>query len=368
MNILFTGGGTGGHVIPAVAMAEELKRRYPEARIGFISRSGGKENDIIRKSDIPLYTLQISGLKRKICKENLRIIKQALEAKRRAGNMIDEFKPDAVIGTGGYVCWPVITAAEERGVPTAIHESNATLGLTTRLLMKKVKLLLLGADIENRVSKGKFVGNPLRAGFSVYTKQRARRELGVKEGARLIVSVGGSIGAERLNQAIFSLIKDFSLKDEGIFHLHGAGHRFFDSIPEKLKGASLEKSGVRIVPFIENMPRALYAADLVISRCGSMTLSELAFVGAPAILIPSPNVTADHQRKNAEYYSSGGAARVIDERSLTDTALAEAVKELIFDSTALSNMSLAMKAMATPNAAKNAIDLVERELLGIKPA
>ena len=361
MNILFTGGGTAGHIVPALALAEEFKKRDPKIRFGFVSRSGGKENEIIKREDIPLYTINIKGLVRKFSLENFRVITAAFQAKRDAAKIIEEFLPDIVIGTGGYVTWPVISAANERKIPTVIHESNATLGLTTRLLMKKADLVLLGANIKKEITRSVFVGNPLRRGFDTYSKDVARRELGIDSNQKLIVSVGGSIGADKLNRASFELMEAFSRENPEICHLHSTGYRYYGDIPYELKYLCRGKYGCRIVPFIENMARALHAADIVISRCGAMTLSELAHIGVPAILIPSPNVTANHQVRNAEYYSSHGAAVIVEEKDLIGGRLIEEVNKLLFDDKVLHQMSIAMRSLATPDAAKSIVDLIENK-------
>ena len=351
MNILFTGGGTAGHIIPAVAIAEALKKRIGECNIAFVGREGGKENEIIAKNGLKAYTIPIHGIERRLSAANIKHIKNAFLTKRAAAKIIKDFGADMIIGTGGYVCWPVISAGADMKIKTVIHESNAVAGLTTKLLARKADMILCGTE-GLKLKGAQYTGNPIRGDFDKYTKASARASFGIKPSQKFIVSVGGSIGAEKFNRAAIALMESFSLPDERICHLHGCGHRYFDEISAEFPHLCRGKDGVRILQFINDMPKALIAADIVISRCGAITLSELAYCGTPAILIPSPNVTANHQLKNALYYEAAGAARLITEKDLTPDTLTRTVKDMIFNDTLLRDMSFSMKKLSKRDSAE----------------
>ncbi len=357
MKIILSGGGTAGHVNPAVAIAEEIVRDNPKSEILFIGRSGGKENLQITDRGFPLRTLNVSGLKRKLTKDNFSVIKNAIEARREAEKIINEFKPDVILGTGGYVCWPVLSAGQKLEIPTAIHESNIMPGLTTKLLARKCRLILLGYEGSgaNIRTKGKIctVGTPVRADFSKIDRQKARQELNISDNDCFILSFGGSIGAERLNEAVIKMMKDYSAGRKSVVHLHATGERYFN----KFKNLSSfdDSERCRILPYISDMPRMMKAADIVITRCGAMTLSEIAQVGVAAILIPSPNVSGNHQYKNAKYICDSGAADLIEEKNLTSEALIATASRLKNDKIARKIRAKKVKEFSYPNAAKEAV-------------
>lgn len=364
MNILLAGGGTAGHTNPALAIAEAFMTKHRDVNIAFVGREGGRENSLVEKADIKLYTIPISGLSRNLSLENVRNIKKALCARTEALKIIEEFKPDAVIGTGGYVCWPVLSAAIKAKIPTALHESNAVLGLSSKLLARKCNLLLLGAKPDGlKYKNAHFTGNPLRKSFVSINKKQARRLLRIPDSKIFIVSVGGSIGAKKLNDVCISVMKSFSMQHSNIIHLHSCGHRYFEEIRKSEKRLCEKTDGCRIVPFIDNMACVLSAADIVISRCGAMTLSEIAFCGTPAILVPSPNVTGNHQFINAEYFCRSNAALMIEESNLTETHLTGHIKKLINNPPFVEKMKKNMYSLAVRNAGDKIVELLERKML-----
>ncbi len=353
MRLIFTGGGTGGHVYPAIAIAEEMRAKYPDTELLFIGRCGGDENRAAEGADIPLKTLNVRGISRSLSPRNLSSIFLALRAEMSARKIIRDFAPDAVIGTGGYVSWPVLHAAHALGIPTAIHESNAYPGLVTRLLSKHCDLTLLGngaaAGYLKNAKHISTVGNPLRRGFKTISKEAARSRLGIYGNRRLLVSFGGSIGATKVNDACISLMKSFSSSRRDIIHIHATGKRFFDEytrITESLPNNCLP------VPYIDDMPLVLSAADAVICRCGAMTLAEIAATKTPAILIPSPNVTDDHQYKNGKTAAESGGAFLITEGELTEARLTECVKRILDSDAEGRKMSRCIASLARPHAAE----------------
>lgn len=333
MNIILSGGGTAGHVNPALAIAEEIYHQDKSSKILFIGRCGGKENLLITKAGFKLKTIDIEGLKRKITTDNLRVLSKATKARKTAENIIRDFKPDLVLGTGGYVCWPVLSSAQKLGIPNVIHESNTAPGLVTRFLAKGCNLVLLGnesakARIRTK-AKTKVVGTPLRSDFCKVTRSEARKYLNLHDDDFFILSFGGSIGAEKLNEAVVDVMKHYSSRKTDVVHIHGAGERFYKNY-ENLR-FSLENSRCEIKPYISDMSLMMHAADVVISRCGAMTLSEISAVGVDAILIPSPNVTGNHQYKNAKHLESCHMATVIEEKNLNSTEIIKLLKKLKSD-------------------------------------
>jgi UDP-N-acetylglucosamine--N-acetylmuramyl-(pentapeptide) pyrophosphoryl-undecaprenol N-acetylglucosamine transferase len=262
-----------------------------------------------------------------------------------------------VIGTGGYVCWPVLSAAHSLKKFTAMHESNAEAGLCTRLLSDKVDILLLGQKSEDAVKNGVFAGNPIRKAFYTINRKEARSKLGIGEKETLILSVGGSIGAEKLNDACINLMRNYSLSTPGIVHVHACGKRYYDAVISEF-GDTISNKKCKIVPFINDMATHLHAADLVISRCGAMTLSEIAYCSVPSILIPSPNVTNDHQTKNASHYSKMGASVMIEEKELTEQLLRNTVRSLIENKPKRIQMKIAAKEISVDNAAAKCVDII----------
>lgn len=358
MKIILTGGGTGGHVTPALSVAQRLLREDPKTEILFIGRKDGKENDAVKKAGLPLFELEIYGIKRSLNLTNLKRIFKAVSAKRKAKAVIKSFSPDVVLGTGGYVCWPVLSAAKDLGIPTAIHESNTCPGLVTRVLSRRSTAVLLNyGETANHLKRNKncmTVGNPVNEELYRTRRDDARASLGLTDKSVFILSFGGSGGADVLNKSIAALMKNVSSCMKGVYHLHATGKSYYDkelAEKERLRGC-------KTVPYIDNMPRYLCAADIVICRCGAMTLSELAAAGCCAVLIPSPNVTADHQRKNAALFCERGAAIMIEESELCDGKLDKTVKELILNKNLRDTLSQRISKLKTPTAAKNIVEIL----------
>lgn len=360
MRAILTGGGTAGHVSPAIAIAEEILTKEADSEILFVGREGGEENEAVCRTGFQLRTLKIEGLARRFSPKGLKSIFIAVKSLFGAEKIIREFSPDVVIGTGGYVCWPMLKRAQAARIPTLIHESNAVPGLTTRLLSKKCSRVLLNfpeckarlGKIENTV----VVGNPVIKDFSQISRQNARRRLGIDTKKFLIVSFGGSGGAERLNEIILRVIRDFSEPNENIAHIHASGRKYFQSMISKAPELEKGKKGAKILPYINNMPEMLAAADLVISRSGAMTVSEIAAAAVPSILIPSPNVSDNHQYKNAKALAERSAALLFEESSLTPESLISAIRKIEGSRPLQLAMRSAVSALATKDAKSKIYD------------
>ena len=332
MKFIICGGGTGGHVSPAIAIYDALKEQCRDAEFLFVGRDGGAENQAYKATGERLVTLHVSGLSRKSLKKAARGLLSAIRARKAAKALIKAEKPDMIMGTGGYVCWPILSVGAKMGKSTVIHESNALPGLATRMLCRHVDLVLLNyAEASEHLPRKNnihVVGNPLRKEFKKIDKRLARRKLGVRDNDVMILSFGGSLGSQKINEAVIDLMRCYSSKKSNIKHLHAMGATSYKEIAQQTLSDLNNKNGCKIVPYIEDMATAMSAADIVISRCGAMSLSEICAVGVAAILVPSPNVADNHQLKNAKHLERAGAATIIEEDSLSLRSLMNEVHNL----------------------------------------
>lgn len=336
MKILFTGGGTGGHVNPAIAIADLARQNIPGVEIAFVGTEHGIENTLVPKSGYPLYHVRVSGFNRRrlVSLGNLKALYYAVTSPYEARRIVREFRPDIVIGTGGYVSWPLIVAASRMGVPTIVHESNATPGLTVRKLQKYADEILINfSETAEELTEAEYVlriGNPLRGDFGKYTYAEARAQLGIADDEVYILSYGGSMGAEKVNEAMLAVMRDYERDNEKVRHLHATGKIECKESMRRFREAGLEgHDRVRMEEYIYDMALQMAAADVVISRAGSVTLAELALLGKAAILIPSPNVANNHQYKNARSLARAGAAVVVEEKELTPERIVSEVRDLV---------------------------------------
>lgn len=333
MKAIICGGGTGGHVYPAIAISEVIESAYPDSEIFFVGRRGGKENTAYENTKKELFLLDVAGISRSLSIKNLSSILKAIRAKASSKKLLKRIKPDIVIGTGGYVCWPMLSSAIELKIPTLLHESNAYPGMVTRMLAHKCTGVMLNYDAAisclPKANNAILTGTPVRRGFEYYTRESARKLLGVKDDEIMILSFGGSLGSSCLNDAIIEMMEKFSRPSEKIRHFHASGKNHFEEIKKKHPALVVGDSGCKILPFIDDMPLYMRACDIAITRSGAITLSELAASGVGAILVPSPNVSDNHQFKNAKTLVDMGAAIMIEESCLNGERLIKEAKELI---------------------------------------
>lgn len=307
MNVIFTCGGTAGHVNPALALAGFLRERDPKTRILFVGAERGLERDLIAHTPYPFRTVNISSFHRSLrpkeLRHNLVSVRNLMHAKREADAILDEFQPDLIVGTGGYASYPVVRYGHARGIPTAVHESNAVPGLTTRLLENHCDRILVGFEDCRQYYKHKdrvvVTGTPVRGDFFTQTKAQAKEKLGVNDGRPLIVSFWGSLGAGNMNRVTAELLYLEAAK-EPFHHIHSVGSLGWQKMHEWVSGYGVDlrdHPSLDVREYIYDMADVMRAADLVICRAGASTLSELTALGVPAILVPSPNVTNHHQEK-----------------------------------------------------------------------
>lgn len=336
MRVLLTGGGTGGHVYPALAIAEMIKRNHPDSEIAFVGTEKGIENKLVPKAGYHLYHINIQGIRRSLSPSNFKTAYLVLTSPQKAKKIIEEFRPDLVIGTGGYVSWPLLRAASSMGIPTMVHESNALAGVAVRQLQRRVDVILTNfqetAQGLSRIGREKavHVGNPLRTAMTTLTREEARVKLGMDEKIKfLILSFGGSLGAHKLNEAAAMLGRSFVAKHDDVMLIHSGGTRASAHAKETFEAYGIsENERCVLEEYIYDMPTYLAAADLVISRAGAMTLTEIACMQKPAILVPFPDATDNHQYKNAKVLSDRGAVILMEEAKMTEEGLCDAVERI----------------------------------------
>jgi len=369
MNILFTCGGTAGHINPAVALARVFQNHHPDCSVLFVGADGGMETRLLPKEGYECRTVTVQHLDHhktfSALKKNLKVLAGLNVARKQANAILDEFNPDLVVGTGGYASFPVVKAAARRHIPTAIHESNALPGITTKALAGAVDLVMLGFEAAlphyQNAKRVEVTGTPVRPAFFRYTKEEARFLLGIHDDRPLLLSFFGSLGASVMNGLMTDVILHEASLGAPYRHIHGAG-RDYDSITARLEseGLSLADTGLEVRQYIYDMPLVMAAADLIICRAGAATLSELAAIAKPAILVPSPNVAADHQTKNAAVLSDSGGAVLLPERDCADNpeVLSSLISDLMQNHARRQSMSDALSALATSNSSERIYELL----------
>ena len=366
LKVILTGGGTGGHVNPALAIADVIKTHEPDADIIFIGTKKGIENRLVGKEGYKIRHVEARGFDRghKLSPKNLLSAWYFVASPVKAKRIIKEFKPDIVIGTGGYVCYAPLKAAAKLGIPTAVHESNATPGLAVRLLQQDIdKILLNFAESSERIEakdKVSVVGNPVRGSFGKYTKEEARRELNIDGSYKhVILSFGGSLGAPAINRAALEIMDKFVKNRHDVLHIHATGKERYEEFEKEFVKMGLnECKNIQISDYVYDMPKKLAAADLVISRAGAMTVTEMARMKKPCIMIPSPYVAENHQYKNAKVLADAEAVRLIEEKELDSLSIAEETESLLLDAGALERMSRNIFKFA----GEDACELIYREI------
>ena len=360
--VLFTCGGTAGHVNPAIALAQLTLERNPQARILFVGAERGLEKDLVPKAGYDFTTVHISSFHRSFkpaeIKHNLISVGNLLRAPGEARAILRAFRPEAVVGTGGYASYPLVKAAARAGIPTAVHESNMVPGLTTQMLENYSGRIMVGFEScrkhYRRPEKVVVTGTPVRSDFFAMTKAEAKKRLGVDDGRPLLVSFWGSLGASGMNRQMADFLA-LEARREPFHHIHGAGKQDYPMVLETLreKGVRLEDHpALRVREYIYDMAPVMRAADLVICRAGASTISELTALGTPALMVPSPYVTNNHQEKNARALEEAGGAAVLTETECSGQALFQAACAILHDEARRGKMEEAMAALGIRDAAE----------------
>ncbi len=368
MRAIITGGGTGGHIYPALAIAKGLENRFPNIQILYIGTTGGLEADIVPKADFPFKAITVSGFERKLSPANLKVIWQAMQGYRQAKALINKFHPDVVIGTGGYVCGPVVLAAARSGIPTLIHEQNALPGITNRILSRFVNRVAVTFEDSipyfPRRARVTLTGLPVRPEIMQAERVHSLTSLNLMEDTTTLLVFGGSRGARRINRAMVEVTREFGNRP-GIQILHATGQVGYQEflIGLKEQGICLDKYvNITIVPYLYNMHEALAVADLVVGRAGAATLAELTVLGLPSILIPYPYAAENHQEHNARALADRGAAVLIRDSELTGLTLVKQIEQILQDKSRLKNMAQASQKLGRAEALNDIIACVERIL------
>lgn len=362
MKVLFTCGGTAGHINPAIALARLFQFRHQDCQILFAGADNGMERTLVPHEGYELRTVHVNTLHRawkwKDIRHNVMTMLTLPLARRQAGDILKDFQPDLVVGTGGYASYPVVKEAARRGIPTAIHESNAVPGLTTKMLAKTVDLVMVGFEDSRshypRPERVVVTGTPVRRDFFEYTRKEAREKLGMTDGRPLVLSYWGSLGAEVMNRYMADFIRMEKREGAPFRHIHGAG-RNYEWLTGSLRQQGLDAAagdGVEVREYIYDMPLVMAAADLVICRAGASTISELTAIARPCILVPSPNVTNNHQEKNARVLEQHGAAVVLLEPDCSGDRLYREAKGLLTDPVRLSQMSRSLSELSVTDASE----------------
>ncbi len=351
LKVILSGGGTAGHVNPAIAIYEIIKKKHPDAEFLYVGTPNGVEKTLVEKEGIKFVSMEVAGFQRKMnlnnIKRNAVATKYFLESGHKAKKIIDDFKPDIVIGTGGYACEPIVHKAAAMGIKTVIHEQNAFPGVTTKILSKKADKVMLTVERAKEYIKDQdkcvVTGLPVRHGFvDRLSKVEAKKALGLPTDQLCILSTGGSLGAGRINETVSDLIAWYCKNNIKISHIHSYGKNGRGSF-----AASLQTNGVNLAEhpdfivkeYIDNMSTCMEAADLIISRCGAGALTEIEAVGCGSILVPSPIVAENHQFYNGKVLSDGGAAIMFEQKDLTSELLIKTVSDLINDPKKLEELS-----------------------------
>lgn len=351
MRILFCGGGTAGHVNPALAIAQTVMRNSPDSAFAYVATNEGIENKLV---PFKKYHINVTGLKRSLSLSNVKAAYLTLRAIGKSKKIIEDFQPDIIIGTGGYSTYPVIFAGSKLGIKTAVHESNAIPGKAIKMLQSRVDRIFVNFEETSKYFdvKDKVVhtGNPLRNGFNSYERAEARRMMGIKE-KYVVLCYGGSLGASRVNDGALELIENLISDSPDVLFIWASGKREYGRVKELLHAKKYDRlENLRFSDYIYDMPEKVAAADIVICRAGAMSVSEMASSGKCTIFIPSPNVTDNHQYKNAKIIGDAGAATVITEDQLYK--LTDTVKELLSDDKKRLSMAKKIRSFSVSDANK----------------
>ncbi|MCM3784425.1 undecaprenyldiphospho-muramoylpentapeptide beta-N-acetylglucosaminyltransferase [Neobacillus mesonae] len=355
MRVVLTGGGTGGHIYPAVAVARQLESEDQDTAFLYIGGKRGLESKLVPQEEIPFESIDITGFRRKLSLDNVKTVIRFLQGVRTSKKLLREFKPDVVVGTGGYVCGPVVYAAAKLGIPSIIHEQNAIPGLTNKFLSRYVDTVAVSFEGSEKAFPGAknviYTGNPRATTVQHASRERGFASLGVPIGSKVVLVVGGSRGAKAINDAMIQMAESIAqLKDVQMIYVTG------DSYYESTLQAVKERLGsipshLHILPYVSNMPEVLAATSLIVNRAGASFLAEITSLGIPSILIPSPNVTNNHQEANARTLENAGAARMLLEKDMSGESLYKSIAAIMADEGLQRSMSSASKKLGKPDSA-----------------
>ncbi|MGG3451414.1 MULTISPECIES: undecaprenyldiphospho-muramoylpentapeptide beta-N-acetylglucosaminyltransferase [Bacillaceae] len=338
MKIVVSGGGTGGHIYPALALIRMIKLKHPETSFLYIGTEKGLESKLVTREGIPFRSVDITGFRRAVSFENVKTIMRFLKGVNECKKMLKEFKPDVVIGTGGYVCGPVVYAAAKMGIPSIIHEQNSVPGLTNKFLSKYVEKIAVCFEEAKEffpAEKTILTGNPRASEVIEASSTGIMETFDLQSEQKTVLIFGGSRGAKPINDAVTGALTNLASRDYQVLYVTGDVH--YEKVSSMLETAG-KPANVSIVPFIHNMPEVLASSNLVVSRAGATTLAELTALGIPSILVPSPYVTNNHQEKNARTLTDRGAAILLLEKDLNADTLVGELDSILMNESSLIQM------------------------------
>lgn len=357
MRVIIAAAGTAGHINPGLAIANKIKQEDKDSKILFIGTTRGLENDLVPRAGYELKTINAYGLSKKISIENIKKMCKTLKGYGEAKKIIKEFKPDIVIGTGGYICGATIFAAYKLKIPTVLHESNAFPGKAVKMLANKTDTILVSfKDAIPRIRKAKnvvFTGTPvkiLKKDYTIYEKTEIIKEIGLNEEKPIILVFGGSQGAKKINDSVVEIVKAKSNKNYQI--ICAAGPKQYDLIKEELEDNNININNIeniKIVPYIYNMEQVMNVVDVIVARSGAMTITEISNLGKPSILIPLPNVSHNHQLYNAKVLEKINAAIILENNNLNGKLLNSTIESIILDKNKKEQMGKNALKVATSN-------------------
>lgn len=360
MRIIVSGGGTGGHIYPAMALIKRLKERDMIEDVLYVGTEKGLENKIVKKAGLNFKTIEIQGFKRSLSMKNLKTVQLFVSSIGKSKKIIKEFKPDIVVGTGGYVSSAIVYAAHALHIPTVIHEQNTIAGVTNKFLAHFVdKIAIAFTEATDQFSEKKkivFTGNPRAQEVVNIQKNDRLKEFNLSADKDTVMIFGGSRGAKPINQATIETMKKFVDEDYQILFVTGRVH--YDNVVKLIDSKYLNSANISVLPYIDNMPEILPDIKLIVGRSGATSIAEITALGIPAIFVPSPYVTHDHQTKNAMSVSKVGAAKTIPESELTPELLFNEINEIMSDSQLQKDMSEKSKKIGVPDSADRLIKVL----------
>ena len=364
MKVIFTCGGTAGHVNPALALARYMQNKHPDLEILFVGTPDGIERTLAQKAGYPFAGIEISSFQRSLkqMRHNLHTARTMITSRQEAKRILDRFPADLVIGTGGYASYPILKAAAKRGIPTAVHESNMIPGLTTKMLENSASVIMVGFEDcrahYKHPEKIRVTGTPARGDFFDLTHEQARAKLGYTDGKPLVVSFWGSLGASTMNANMLDFFAREQQENYPLHHIHAVGSRGWSEMQLELKKRCLDVPQLDIREYIYDMAVVMRGADLVICRAGASTISELTALGMPAIIVPSPYVVANHQEKNARILEKHGGAVVLLENEASGNKLYETAIAILSDKQRTHAMQRGMAELGILDATERIYDTV----------
>lgn len=365
MKVIIAAAGTAGHINPGIAIANKIKEENPKAKIIFIGTMRGIENDLVPRAGYELKTIEAYGIQKRINIQNIKNMFKTIKGFSEAKKIIEKEKPDLVIGTGGYICGAVLTAAQKQNIPTMLHESNSYPGLAVRFLAKKTDVIMVGfEEAKNRLKKAKNVvltGTPTKIRSIKLDKEEIKKQMGITNSLPIVLIFGGSQGARTINNNVLEIIKNGLNKNYQI--IWAPGQKQYDIIQEELEKVNININNVKnakIFPYIYNMQEVMYVSDLIIARSGAMTITEMSIMGKPAIFIPLPSRNANRQEDNARVMEKIDAAKVILETELDYKVLEKTIDELICNKEKLLKMGENARQTAIENAEERIYEEVKK--------